>query len=92
MSAQNNASRPTLQCPGYIQILLQVHTTGKVELPQNPWTLEALEFLESRGAIRCTKGGWTTTEQGRAWVSVLCDVPIPRMVFVDESNKVIPTT
>ena len=82
----------TLDSPLRIKILLHYHVSPE------PWPgpcrpdVEILEFLAA-GVIEHSgdsdPGSFKTTPLGQAWVAALCNVPLPRTVFVDELDRII---
>ena len=81
--------RTTLKCPANVALLLRIHVMGETENPNAPTTSAGLKLLQDCGAIKPFGYTFTTTELGQAWVKALCQVPVPRPVYVDESGKVI---
>lgn len=89
----------TLHCPANIEFLLWCHTRcerhwsvalGMKEAGET-WK-RAIDKLVSCGAIEPDKENdlmWRTTPLGCAWVSALCNVKIPRTVFVDEQDRIV---
>lgn len=87
----------TLYCPAHIEFLLWCDTRPK------PYPNQSLEMyqeliinLKNSGVITLDVGStyedcYTTTPKGKAWVQMLCDVPEPRVAFVDEQDRVIKT-
>lgn len=58
--------------------------------PDAPAVREELDDLVQLGAIEATGTGpnlYRATPLGRAWVAAICNVKIPRMVFLDEAGK-----
>lgn len=48
-------------------------------------------MLHACNAIEPNKidGGYCTTVKGKAWVKLLCNVAMPREVYIDENDNII---
>lgn len=86
-----------LYCPLNISVLLHFHISPEPWPGPGDVTNIINEFIEI-GALEARKldplriiSGpiYATTAMGRAWVRALCNVPPPRMVFVDEMDRIL---
>ncbi len=80
-----------IKTPNNIEVLLHCYVSPnphpRVRAASVQESLNA--FLEI-GAIEPSGGEtYRTTPLGDAWVKALCNVPIPRAAFVDESGKIL---
>jgi len=89
----------TAQCPAHIEFLLHCHTRfdsfERLDAPVYqeliPVWLEAgiIEPHEPFGASIATAKTYKTTALGKAWVQALCNVPVPKAVFIDEQGRIL---
>ena len=80
--------------PNDVEILLHCHSCP-VPHPRAdaPAVAEALKKFEMLGAIvngvGHLEGVYNTTDLGKAWVSAICNVPLPRIVFLGTDGEPI---
>jgi hypothetical protein len=98
MSDSQNTN-PRIDTPNNIDVLLHYHCSPDKHPRINaPAVREAIDFLlvegclvpvaDSPGNLLYTTT-YTTTQRGQAWVAALCNVRVPRNVFVDEQNNIL---
>lgn len=80
-----------IDTPCKIEVLLHCHCVP-LPHPQSlaPAVEDALTFLQAAGAIKPVGGRedvFTTTPLGIAWVRALCNVPRPKLVYLDEMGR-----
>lgn len=86
----------TIYSPARIQILLRCHVSPEplpnFDAPVSQETIAEflrLGVIEPHGPIQPGPQAYRTTMLGRAWVAALCNVPIPRTVYLDEQGREI---
>jgi len=82
----------TLGTPLKIEVLLHYHATpGPHRHYDAPAVQKAIQELLDHKALQGTSysNQYDTTPLGAAWVKALCNVPMPRQVFVDEQGRVL---
>lgn len=80
----------TIATPFRVKLLIHCSVHPCVEIPdvESKAVQYELKDLQQIGAIEAIdRQGWTATALGRAWVQAICNVKIPRMVFIDEQGK-----
>lgn len=81
-------SNTTIGTPSNIEVLLHFHTNPEPHPRLDaPAVRDAVLMLLDEEAIYSFKDGYRTTAKGRAWVQALCNVPPPRVAYIDESGK-----
>lgn len=83
----------TIYSPNNIDVLLHCHASvGPHPRIEARAVQEAIDALMMVGAIapdmrmpQC----YTTTPLGHAWVQALCNVPRPKVAFIDEMGRVL---
>lgn len=70
--------------PNHIEVLLHYHCfTDKHPNEDAPAVKAALDFFLKEDILRLSKGDFTTTERGKAFVTMLCTTPLPTKVWVN---------
>jgi hypothetical protein len=79
--------------PNNIEVLLHHHTTPEVHPRASAIAvIEATVLLVEAGCIEPVEvcdGRFRTTPKGKAWVRALCNVEVPREVYVDAQGTII---
>lgn len=77
--------------PNNIEVLLHFHTSSTPHPRREAGAVaDAITQFLHWGAIENVERDiFRTTPLGKAWVQALCNVPIPRRAFVDETNVVL---
>jgi len=81
----------TLYCPAHIEFLLWCHTRCEGH-PNRDLALyrDLAADLSREGVIKDEGDGrYSTTEKGKAWVQMLCDLPSPRLAWADAHGNII---
>lgn len=81
--------RNTLGCCAHIRLLLDIYVSGEIPNPGTDSTNDGLELLRGCRAIEIVGDRMMTTDIGSAWVKALCQVPIPRVAYLDQTGKEI---
>lgn len=86
--------REAIYSPARIQILLRCHVSPEplpnCDAPVSAETIREflqLGVIEPYGPIEPGPQRYRTTALGRAWVQALCNVPCPRVVYLDEQGR-----
>lgn len=85
------AHQPRPLSPHAIQVLLWCHCHPDPNPEENGmWRQTIAEFVKV-GVLEkeLDSERHRTTPLGGAWVNALCNTPIPRMVFVDENDRIL---
>lgn len=81
----------TIATPYRIKLLLHFDCSPG-PYPLSPIFQEEVDGLVEEGAIEpCAESGsgYKTTSLGGAWVQALCNVPPPKVVFVDQLGNIL---
>lgn len=81
-----------ISSPNNIEILIHCYTTPTAHPRIDaPAVIEAIgEFLESGCIVPAAgKDQYRTTPKGDAWVKLLCNVEMPREVYVDAYGNIL---
>ena len=78
--------------PLHIRLLLHSDVSPETYEPWSKTAKDYLDQLRSLGAVEPEGDNLTiyrTTPLGKAWVTAICDMPPPRMAFLDSNGKEI---
>lgn len=77
--------------PNDIEVLLHCHTCPSVHPRFDAQAvIESLDMFLDSGIIQRGDGDlFTTTDKGKALVSILCDTPFPTPAWISQSGKVV---
>lgn len=77
--------------PHAIEVLLWCHCRCEAKPDAPPGWIQTIGEFVSLGALEkeLDSDHYRTTPLGGAWVNALCNTPIPRMVFVDEHDRIL---
>lgn len=81
--------------PLHIELMLHYHCScAKLDNADAPSVVEYTQQLSQMGLIEFCKDhelnrAWGSTDKGKAFVEVICNVEVPRLAWVDNNNCII---
>jgi len=76
--------------PLELEVLIHCYVTPELHPRIHaPAVKEAHEFFEEIGLIEQQKDFYSTTDRGKAYISMLCSLPLPEQKWVNQFGEII---
>lgn len=76
--------------PAIIHTMLHYHYRSEA-LEQSTTVIQATRYLLECGLIESCEAssGYVSTSRGKAWISMLCETPLPTAAWLNQTGEVI---